>query len=155
LSKIEGKIMQIRKTILKDIPELALLYKQFWNEDSSIKLMEKKFKDLQGNPNYILISAVEGNQLVGSVFGIICEELYGECRPFLVIKDLIVDYKHRRKGIGKALMSEIEKIAIEYDCYQMLFITENDRTDTIEFYESIGFNPNTHKGFKKQLARKN
>lgn len=117
--------------------------------------MEKKFKKLQGNPNYIFISAVEGNHLVGLVFGIICEELYGECRPFLVIEDLIVDYKNRRKGIGKALMSEIEKIATEYDCYQMLFITENDRTDTISFYESIGFNPNTHKGFKKQLARKN
>jgi ribosomal protein S18 acetylase RimI-like enzyme len=42
-----------------------------------------------------------------------------------------------RKGVGKTLMAEIEKIAIEQDCYQVLFITENDRIDTIAFYESF------------------
>lgn len=42
--------MKIRMTVKEDMPELALLYKQFWNEDSSIELMESKFIDLQKNP---------------------------------------------------------------------------------------------------------
>jgi len=145
--------MKIRMTVKEDMPELAILYKQFWNEDSSIKLMESKFIDLQENPNYIFLSALEENHLIGSVLGIICEELYGECKPFLLIEDLIVDQKYRRKGIGKALMFEIEKIALENDCYQILLITHNDRTDAIAFYESLGFNPDTHKGFKKSLIQ--
>lgn len=65
-----------------------------------IELMESKFIDLQENPNYIFLSALEENHLIGSVLGIICEELYGECKPFLLIEDLIVDQKYRRKGIG-------------------------------------------------------
>lgn len=146
--------MQIRKMFKEDIPGLALLYKQFWNEDSSIDLMEKKFIELQNNPKYIFLSAIEGNDLVGSVMGVICDELYGDCKPFLIMEDLIVDHKYRRKGIGKALITEIERQAIEHDCYQILFITENDRTDTIAFYESLGFNSSTHKGFKKSLKKK-
>lgn len=146
--------MKIRRTTKEDIKELALLYKQFWNEDSLIELMEIKFIELQENPNYILLSALEENHLIGSVLGIICEELYGECKPFLLIEDLIVDHKYRRKGIGKALMTEIEKLALENDCYQILLITHNDRKDVIAFYESLGFNPDTHKGFKKTLNDK-
>lgn len=138
----------------EDIPDLALLYKQFWNEDSCVELMKKKFRELQKNPSYVFLSAIDGNHLMGSVFGIICEELYGECKPFLVLEDLVVDGRYRRKGVGRALMTEMEKIAVEHGCYQMLFITENDRTDTIAFYASLGFNPDTHKGFKKPLKNK-
>lgn len=141
--------------VKEDIPDLALLYKQFWNEDSTIELMETKFLKLSDNPNYIFINALEGNNLIGSVSGIICEELYGECKPFMVIENLIVDHEYKRKGIGKALMTEIEQRAIENDCYQIFLITHNDRLEAISFYESLGFNPNTHKGFKKPLKYKN
>jgi ribosomal protein S18 acetylase RimI-like enzyme len=147
--------MNIRSMVKEDIPELALLYKQFWNEDSTSRLMESKFVELGENPNYIFISALEGNHLIGSVSGIICEELYGECKPFLVIENLIVDHEYRRKGIGNALMTEIELRAIENDCYQIFLITHNDRLDAIAFYESLGFNPDTHKGFKKPLKYNN
>lgn len=147
--------MHIRIMVKEDIPDLAVLYKQFWNEDSKIRVMESKFVELRENHNYIFISALEGNHLIGSVSGIICEELYGECKPFLVIENLIVDHEYRRKGIGNALMTEIEQIAIKNDCYQIFVITNNDRPDAIAFYESIGFNPDTHKGFKKPLKYKN
>ena len=147
--------MNIRSMVKEDIPDLALLYKQFWNEDSTIELMENKFLELVDNPNYIFISALEGNHLIGSVSGIICDELYGECKPFLLIENLIVDHEYRRKGIGNALMTEIEQRAIENDCYQIFLITHNDRLEAIAFYESLGFNPNTHKGFKKPLRYNN
>ncbi len=143
--------MEIKRMVKQDIPALAMLYKDFWNEDSSTELMERKFIELEEDSKYIFLSALEGNHLIGSLSGIICEELYGECKPFMLIENLVVDHKYRRKGAGKALMTEIEKIAIENNCYQILLITENDRTDAIAFYEYLGFNPNTHKGFKKSL----
>ena len=63
--------MNVRSMVKEDIPDLALLYKQFWNEDSTKELMESKFLELKDNPNYIFISALEGNHLIGSVSGII------------------------------------------------------------------------------------
>jgi GNAT superfamily N-acetyltransferase len=143
--------MIIKKMSEKDIPELALLYKQFWNEESSIDKMASGYATLSHNDDYIFLNAMLDGQLVGSVQGIICHELYGQCRPFMVIENMIVDSSHRRKGIGKALITEIEKHAIKNDCYQILLVTESDRNDASKFYTSAGFNTDSHRGFKKKL----
>jgi hypothetical protein len=37
------------------------------------------------------------------------------------------------------------------NCSQILLVTEIDRIDACQFYESVGYNPDTHKGFKKKL----
>jgi Acetyltransferases len=138
--------------IIADIPELALLYKQFWNEDSCIELMCSQFKKLCKCDTHILLSAVENGKLIGSVMGVICEELYGSCKPFMVLENMIVDSQFRNKGVGKALVSELEKIAVQKNCTQIILITDTQRIDARKFYESVGYNPNTHKGYKKKLT---
>lgn len=143
--------MIIREMTADDIPELAQLYRQFWNEESCEETMHKQFNKFQKNNSHILISAVEDNELIGSVMGIICEELYGDCRPFLILENMIVDENYRNKGVGKALISELEKIAAKRNCTQVILVTESNRTSACKFYESAGYDPETHKGFKKKL----
>ncbi|MEL7656197.1 MAG: GNAT family N-acetyltransferase [Bacillota bacterium] len=142
--------MIVRDMIKEDIPQLAQLYKQFWGEDSSIDTMYIQFKKFQGNGSHILLSAVEDNQLVGSVMGVICEELYGDCKSFLVLENMIVDKEHRNRGIGRALISELERRAAE-KCNQIILVTEANRIDACSFYESVGYRPEAYKGFKKKL----
>jgi len=144
--------MLIRKLINDDLPALAGLYKQFWGEDSSLELMHATFQRLNSNPNYIFLVA-EGPEggLAGSVMGIICEELYGACRPFMVIEDVIVDADQRRHGIGSALMRALEQHALDRGCGYILFVTEAERTDAHRFYASLGYQLHTHQGFKKHL----
>lgn len=143
--------MIIRKMRIEDVPQLAMLYSQFWNENSCVEKMQKQFKKLQQKDTHILLSAVEENHLIGSIMGIVCEELYGECKPFLVIENMIVDKNIRKKGIGKALISELEKLAKERDCTQIILVTERDRLDACSFYESAGFHPTANKGYKKKI----
>lgn len=143
--------MIIRKMTAGDIPQLAELYKQFWNEDSCIDKMNYQFNKICQADTHVLLSAVEKDRIIGSVMGVICEELYGSCEPFMVLENMIVDKESRKKGIGKALISELERIAADKNCTQMILITENNRMDACKFYESVGYNPNTHKGFKKKL----
>ncbi|MDI6644186.1 MAG: GNAT family N-acetyltransferase [Methanobacteriaceae archaeon] len=69
----------------------------------------------------------------------------------ILIEDLVVEEKYKRKGVRKSLMNEMEKIAIKNDCYLILFITEKNIDNAIAFYESLGFNPDPHKGFKLSL----
>jgi len=69
--------MEIRKLIYSDLPQLALLYKNFWNEDSDIQKMEKIFERLKNNDAYIFLCAIENNKICGSIMGIICYGLYG------------------------------------------------------------------------------
>lgn len=143
--------MIIREMVLEDIPALAQLYKQFWNEDACLETMHHQFNKLYKRDTHILLSAVENDELIGSVMGVICGELYGRCHPFMVLENMIVHSKCRNKGVGKALLSELEKIAMHKNCTQIILVTESDRIDACKFYESAGYSPNTHKGFKKKL----
>ena len=143
--------MQIRKLRISDLSQLALLYSEFWGEESSIPKMKEAYFRMEQNPSYLILVAVENEKVIGSIYGVVCQELYGECKPFLVMEDFIVDKSERHKGIGKALLSEMEKFGKESNCSQIIFITENDRKDTIRFYQSAGYNPLVHTGFKKPL----
>jgi len=141
----------IREMVADDIPELALLYKQFWNEDSYVEKMYIKFNKFCKTGTHVMMSAIEKDRLIGSVMGVICSDLYGSCEPFMVLENMIIDKNYRNKGVGKALIFELEKIAAQKKCTQIILVTENNRIDACKFYESAGYNPDTHKGFKKKL----
>jgi ribosomal protein S18 acetylase RimI-like enzyme len=143
--------MKIRKLTEDDLVGLAALYKQFWGQSSSLEKMRATFQRLNKNPNYILLVADEENVLVGSVMGIICEELYADCRPFMVIEDVIVDEHQRRRGIASSLMRELEGQAVERHCAYIIFVTESERKDAHRFYESLGYKSGAYIGFKKRL----
>lgn len=143
---------KIRRLTLTDLEPLAGLYEQFWGEESSLEKMRVEFARLDADPDYLLLGAKLDGHLVGSLMGIVCHELYGDCRPFLVVEDVIVDQNHRRQGIGSAMMCELEQWAAQRGCGYMLFVTETTRTDAHRFYEALGFGLETHKGFKKRLG---
>ncbi len=143
--------MEIKKLIDDDLASLAVLYQQFWGEVSSLEKMRTTFQRLKRNPNYIFLVAELQNRLVGSVMGIICEELYGDCKPFMVVEDVIVDKHHRRLGIASSLMTELERCASQRDCNYIIFVTKSQRTGAHRFYESIGYKSDAYKGFKKRL----
>lgn len=141
----------IRKLQTKDLPQLSNLYQQFWNEESNLAMMKQTFDNLKSNNLYMLLGFFENDTLLGSVMGIVCYELYGDCFPFLVLENMIVDKNHRKKGIGKILIKELEKQAKEKGCKQIILVTEANRIDACAFYEAVGFHPTANKGYKKKL----
>ena len=143
--------MEIRKLTENDLESLAILYQQFWGEKSSLEKMRATFQRLKSNQSYIILAAEQQNQVVGTAMGVICEELYGECQPFMVVEDVIVDKHHRRLGIASSLMKELEKCAFKMDCNFIIFVTESERKEAHKFYESIGYKSDAYKGFKKRL----
>lgn len=136
----------------KDLEALAGLFKQFWGESSEIDKMKEMFEWMSNHQDYVLLGAKKDDVLLGFCMGVICQSLYGDCNPFMVIEDFIVDKQHRRTGVGTALMSAAEQKAMQQECYQVIFVTENDRKDAQRFYTSQGYSAATHKGFKKRLS---
>ena len=135
-----------------DIPKLAQLYKLFWNEESNIERMRITFDNIKLNKSYYLLGCFSNdNTLIGSVMGIICQELYGECKPFMVLENMVVDVTMRKNGIAKELLSELEKRAIAAGCSQIILVTEKARTDACGFYEAMGFSKE-NAGYKKKLC---
>lgn len=143
--------MEIGTLTEQDLPALADLYRQFWGQESSLEKMRETFRRLARDPQYLFLVARHEGRLLGSVMGIVCEELYGECQPFLVVEDVIVDQAVRRQGIGSRLMRELERRAVEEGCSYLLLVTETNRTAAVRFYESLGYHPRAYRGFKKRL----
>ena len=141
----------VRDLLRKDLAELAGLYEYFWNEKSDIEKMNELFPKMDADSAYIqLCYADEDGKLAGAVMGIVCFELYGDCRPFMVLENMIVRPDMRKKGIGRALFAELEKRAGLAGCTQIILVTEKSRKDACGFYESLGFM--THNtGYKKKL----
>lgn len=67
------------------------------------------------------------------------------------MENFVVDENFRGNGIGQQLLCELERIGKKKNCSQIVFITETDRKDTVRFYEKVGFDSLSHKGFKKSL----
>jgi ribosomal protein S18 acetylase RimI-like enzyme len=143
--------MTIAALMEQDLPDLAQLYKQFRGEESSLKEMKKTFSRLQQNPDYTLLGVREGGTLVGSAMGILCQELYGRCRPFMVVEDMIVDRAHRRRGIGSLLMRTIEQEAFKHRCSYIMLVTDANRREALGFYEHLGYHPDRYRACKKYL----
>ena len=129
---------------------LSDLYFQFWGERSDLILMHTQFDMMQKEGKYIILVCENEEKIIGSVMGIICQDLYATCLPFMVVENMIVDERVRRQGIGSSLLKKLEDEAHYYNCSQMILVTEKERTDACAFYETNGFSRNMT-GYKKQI----
>jgi GNAT superfamily N-acetyltransferase len=59
-------------------------------------------------------------------------------RPALFLEDLYVPDRFRGKGIGKALLAAVAKLAIEEKCFGMRWEVLDWNTPAIEFYKRLG-----------------
>lgn len=59
-------------------------------------------------------------------------------RPGLFLEDLFVYPKFRGKGIGKALLLHLAKIAVEQNCGRFVWNVLDWNKPAIDFYESLG-----------------
>lgn len=135
-----------------DLGQLALLYEELTGTKTNLALLESLYKKIATNTDYILIGAKnEAQRLVGSVMGIVCTDLVGECRPFMVLENVIVSEQSRRQGIGEKLVKYIENYARERNCYYIMLVSLSKRKEAHDFYDSIGYKLGVVQGFKKYL----
>jgi GNAT superfamily N-acetyltransferase len=59
-------------------------------------------------------------------------------RPGIYLEDLFVKPDFRKKGIGKALLSHLAKIAVEEKCMRLEWQVLDWNTPAIDFYKSLG-----------------
>lgn len=134
-----------------DLPRLAELYDQLQPTQPSLAAMEDALCRVQGDPRHVVLAARIDGRLVGSLLGVACRMLYGRCRSFMVVEDVVVDCAFRRCGIGRALMDGIERRARELDCSYLMLMTDAERVDACLFYAALGYQAAPYRGFKKRL----
>lgn len=142
--------MEIGRVLESDLDAISRLHMHFWGEASDVGAMAQTLARLSGDPDHFLLAARVGDTCVGTATGVVCQGLYGGADAYLVIEDVVVDPAFRRQGIATALLGELERLAKERSCNQMILLTETVRADADALYRAAGFEARWT-GFKKKL----
>ena len=92
--------------------------------------------------------ALDNEEVIGSCFITIIPNLSKGIRAFGIIENVITDKKYRGKGIGKKLMNMAIEKAKKEKCYKVQLMSNVKRIDAHKFYEKIGFDGASKKGFE-------
>ena len=64
-------------------------------------------------------------------------------KPGIYLEDLFVVPEQRGRGIGRALLQQLARIALERDCGRLEWSVLDWNKDAIGFYERLGAKPNS------------
>nr|WP_304042029.1 GNAT family N-acetyltransferase [Ignavibacterium album] len=134
--------LKIRRAGRSDIPNILMLIKELAEYEKLLQEVVTTEKHLEeaifGDKKFVEVLIAEFNgELAGqTIFFHNFSTFIG--RPGLYIEDLYVRPQFRGKGIGKALLNEVIKLAKERNCGRVEWVVLDWNQPAIEFYKSIG-----------------
>ena len=137
----------IRPARVEDVPTIAALIRGlavYEKLEHEVKMTEEKVRDSMFGlrPYAEAILAEEDGQAVG--FALFFHN-YSTflAQPGLYLEDLFVLESHRGKGVGKALLAQLARIAVDRQCGRLEWAVLDWNVDAIGFYEKLGAKPNS------------
>ncbi len=146
--------MEVFIELLKenDLRGLKELYENaFEGSHTDLQSATMAFEKIRNNPLYNILVAKDGEKVVGTVMGVACYELFGSCKPFMVVENVAVLQSHRRMGIAKKLFERLEEVAKSLECSAILFVSSEHRHWAHKLYESLGYGQDKVYGYRKRL----
>ncbi len=145
--------MEYRIAHKDDLQGLLALYKQLNPEEEAADLEKaSSIWDITEKSNMTrYFIAVDNARIVSTCNITLIPNLTRGGKPFAIIENVVTDNDYRRQGIAKKVMENAIRYARENNCYKVLLLSSAKRTESHKFYESIGFNGNSKKGFEMRF----
>ena len=139
----------IRPAENKDLDQVFKFINKLENEKFDYNTFKVIYENNIENSEYAYFVATCNEAVIGFA-GFHTQNLLHHCGRVGEIQELYVDNDYRNKGIGKMLITQIERIANIKDLKSIEVTSNKARTENIEVYENLGFKL-THNKFTKQL----
>ncbi|MDD3368798.1 MAG: GNAT family N-acetyltransferase [Lachnospiraceae bacterium] len=135
----------------EDLRQFYELMADLSDPPTSLDLLQKKIKKTNANEDKYLmvIEDVAKKQICGSLLAVLFDDLCDECRPIMVIENVVTHHDYRGNGIGKSMFDEIEAWGRARNVNYAILCSSMSRTEAHKFYPAIGYED--VKGFKKYL----
>jgi ribosomal protein S18 acetylase RimI-like enzyme len=145
--------MTIRDAAQNDLPWLLRLYAQFGKdamaEDDG--RADAIWRAILADKNHHVIVAAAEEAVVSSCVLVIVPNLTHGGRPYGLIENVITDERHRRQGLGLAVMRFAAELAVRENCYKLMLMTGSKQDGTLRFYEQAGYNRTDKTAFVRWL----
>lgn len=142
--------IQIRPLVPDDFDACSALYRYLHTDVDSQPTREMLlavWNELIEDPRMIYLGAFAGDRLVAVCNAAVVLNLTRGARPFAVVENVITHPDYRSRGIGSALFSEVVKSCTRHNCYKVMLMSDNRRTEAHAFYRSVGFEQNIKQAF--------
>jgi len=152
--------MQLRNANETDFDACLPLLQQLWpfakinGADADFQVLQEikdVFYRLLRNPATGIILAESDGQIIGFLDFTFRITLFYRGRA-MIIEDLIIDEKYRRRGIGTKLVRFAEEIAEKNGCYAIELNSDLYRKETHHFWEAIGYESKAYQ-YRKSLNK--
>ena len=141
----------IRPAVIDDAPALCRLNCEEMGYEYPPERTAERLARLLSSPADRIFVADSGGEVVGYVHAQHYELLYAD--PMKNIMGIAVSSRHKRKGIGAALLAKIEEWAQQDGCAGVRLVSGATRTAAHEFYRRCGYGGGREQlNFKKMLV---
>lgn len=145
--------MEIRYANANDVSQILELYKELNPDDKPLELSKAMqiWEEGEKNNNMRYIVAAEANTVVATCNIALVSNLTRSGRPYGIIENVVTSKQYRRHGLGKRIIEKAVEYARSNDCYKVVLLSSSKRSGAHQFYETIGFDGASKKGFELRL----
>jgi len=139
--------LRIRPAEAADVPVIANLIRglaTFEKLEDQVSMTEERLAEsLFGQHRYAetLLAEDDGTPVGFALFFHNFSTFLG--LPGVYLEDLFVIPEHRGRGVGRALLRELARLAVERGCGRLEWSVLDWNRDAIGFYERLGARPNS------------
>lgn len=140
----------IRKAETEDLQAILSLYQQlFPDEDySNPESYSDTWKEIISDKRIVCFIAYFDSVPVSTCLISIIPNLTRNQRPYAIIENVVTHQDYRKNGFGKSVVDTAVDYAKQENCYKVMCLSSSARKDAHLFYEKIGFDGSSKKGFQ-------
>jgi GNAT superfamily N-acetyltransferase len=141
-----GEMLEIRKAAIEDEERIFRMIRELadavgFAEQApliDIGIWSKTLARMLASPDWVFLLAMDGDETLGLVLFYVRPTLTTGMNK-AIITEMIVTAKARGKGVGKGLIEEAKKRALQRGCSIMAVATDLDNAGATGFYKKMGF----------------
>ncbi len=144
----------VREAVKEDLNALLELYlflheEEIPEQNEHLKSTWKQI--IEDRNHHLLVNEVDG-KIVSSCVCVIIPNLTRNVRPYAFIENVVTHKEYRKNGYASQCLNYARQIAEQENCYKMMLLTGSKRTETLRFYENVGYNSSDKTAFIQWLG---